>query len=109
MSRPGLLTRPLYGLLTPGLGVEGFPVSRVSVRSDVKKAPASYLWGDDPPSSRHLAVFSLRPRLPKGGKLHVVGQEARTNGHQSLLLQGKMVPEKHGKLAKGAVGVSEVS
>jgi|TARA_B100000519_G_scaffold187260_1_gene183885 hypothetical protein len=61
------------------------------------------------PSSRHLAVFSLRPRLPKGGKLHVVGQEARTNGHQSLLLQGKMVPEKHGKLAKGAVGVSEVS
>ena len=82
----------------------------MSVRSDVKKRRNSYTAGVMTlPSSRHLAVFSLRPRLPKGGKLHVVGQEARTNGHQSLLLQGKMVPEKHGKLAKGAVGVSEVS
>jgi len=78
-------------------------------RSDVKKRRTHILRGDDPPLISPLSCLLAPPPASQGWKLHVVGQEARTNGHQSLLLQGKMVPEKHGKLAKGAVGVSEVS
>ena len=82
----------------------------MSVRSDVKKTPKLiYCGGDDPPLISPLSCLLAAPPASQGWKLHVVGQEARTNGHQSLLLQGKMVPEKHGKLVKGAVGVSEVS